>query len=287
MILSIRLKNIYVNAIMIAFNHVILFDCRKGLNMQFFNNNENNQNNFNVNANNYSQYYTSQTNILTTDFRNYMTKMFAIVGLGVLVSTLIAYYVSSNFLTIFFKFGRNTMYIMYGVMIAQIFSVIYLSYKLARGISFGFALAMFIFYTALTGITLSSVALLYTGKEIFHAFAVSGLFFIALCIIGHITNYKMLTFGKTLGFALIFFLIVQVVSMLFFPSALNSPIFDLIAIAIFAFYTVYDFQRVKYLFTLANTTEEKNRIMISGALNLYIDFLNLFIRILSLLSRKN
>lgn len=250
--------------------------------------------NNNNNQNNYNQYYQAQqaqniyqNNIVGADFKNYMTKMFAIVGVGILVSTLIAYLVASNIYSIVATFGKSAIYLMYGVMIAQIVTVLYLSYKLAKGVSYQFAFAMFIFYTALTGITLSSVAMLYTGSEIFHAFAVSGLFFIALCIIGHITDYKLLTFGRTIGFALIFFLIVQVISMIFFPNVLTSPIFDFIAIGIFAFYTVYDFQRVKYAFTLAQTTEDKNKVMLSGALSLYIDFLNLFIRILSLLSRRD
>ncbi len=249
-----------------------------------FNNNQNNIHYGNHNYNSDKYIYQSGTGELT--FKNYITKMFAIVALGIFTSALIAFLININFINIINTFGNSFLYVMYGCGIFQIVVVLYLSYKLSKGVKFGFALGMFVFYSALTGITLSAITFVYKPSEILHAFLVTGLFFTALCIIGHITNYKLLKFGNMIAFALLFFLIVQIISLFFFPSIARSMLMDFIAIAIFAFYSVYDFQRVKYMFENSRSKRDLNTAMISGALSLYLDFINLFIRILSLLSRE-
>lgn len=253
------------------------------------NNNGNNQSNYNYNQN--QQLYRAeqiyQENIVSQGFTQFMTKVFAIVALGIFVSFGVSFVIYENIFKILIFLGNGFRFAFYGIFIVQIIVVLVLSHKIKKGIALSTGLALFIFYSVLTGITFSVIGIAFSPSEIMHALLVCALFFTALCIVGHITDYKLLTYGRMIGFALIFFLIVQVISMLFFPGFLSSPIFDLIGIGIFSFYTVYDFQSIKYSYSVSTSESQKQGVMIGGALQLYLDFVNLFIYLLRLLSRKN
>lgn len=218
-------------------------------------------------------------------FTNFMTKVFLLMFVGLTVTAVIAYLALPYIVSILIS--TRSMLPIYLVLGLQIAVVVFLGYKLKKGLNLISGSVLFLFYSFLTGITFSSILIAYKLNVIIHALAITALFFIALCIIGHITNYKILTYGKMLFFALVFFVVIQFISIVFFPNFVSNPLFDMIGILIFAFYTVYDFQAMKYAYTLTSSTTERNSLLIGSALTFYLNFINLFIYILRLLSKKD
>lgn len=218
-------------------------------------------------------------------FTNFMTKMFALMFVGLAITTVVAYFSLPYIISLLFSSGSIAIF--YVIWALQIATVFFLGYKLRKGVSFSLGTGLFFVYSFLTGLTFSSILIAYKVDVILHALAITALFFAALCIIGHITNYKLLTYGRMLFFALVFFVIVQFVSFIFFPEFISNPLFDMIGILIFAFYTVYDFQAMKYAYTLTSSSTERNSLLIGSALTFYLNFINLFIYILRLLSKKD
>lgn len=218
-------------------------------------------------------------------FTNFMTKVFLLMFVGLTVTAVIAYLALPYIVSILIS--TRSMLPIYLVLGLQIAVVVFLGYKLKKGLNLISGSVLFLFYSFLTGITFSSILIAYKLNVIIHALAITALFFIALCIIGHITNYKILTYGKMLFFALTFFVVIQFISIVFFPNFVSNPLFDMIGILIFAFYTVYDFQAMKYAYTLTSSTTERNSLLIGSALTFYLNFINLFIYILRLLSKKD
>lgn len=229
------------------------------------------KNNLNVNS------FTDVTN-----FKSFMTKIYSIMSLALLVTFLTSYLVVQNF----FKL-TNPIVLIQITGFSQILLVLYISYKLSKGIELKHGLVLLFIYSVAVGITLSILGLAYEPQMIFHALAITILFFIALCIVGYMTNYKLLSYGRMLFFALLFFLLVQIISSFLFPQMLHNPIIDFIGIIIFSFYTVYDYQSIRYAYNNISTKKELNTLIVGSVLMLYINFINLFLYILRLFSNKD
>jgi len=151
---------------------------------------------------------------------------------------------------------------------------------------------MFFIYAILTGITFSFLFITYDIGTIFQAFAISALMFGAMSIYGTITKRDLTKIGSFLRMALIGLIIASIVSFFF----RNSPNFDTmtlvinyIGVLIFIGHTAYDVQRIKNMLGQANeqnAEEAIRKISVLGALILYLDFINLFLRILAILGRR-
>jgi FtsH-binding integral membrane protein len=139
-------------------------------------------------------------------------------------------------------------------------------------------------YAALSGITFSVIFIAFTKESIYQAFFITAFAFTGLSVFGFITKRDLGPLGSfcmtglfgLIGFILITFL---------FPSILTNAVsmtIDVLAILIFSGLTAYDTQKIKN-FNVANGTEDVvKKAAISGALMLYLDFINLFLSILRL-----
>jgi FtsH-binding integral membrane protein len=149
------------------------------------------------------------------------------------------------------------------------------------------ATVLFLIYSALNGLTLSVIMLVYTHAVIASAFVITAGMFAAMSLYGFVTRRDLTNLGAMLFMALIGLIIASVVSIFWHPSWLTVAI-NYIGVLIFVGLTAYDTQRLKYIaLQTQNDPALAARLSVSGALKLYLDFLNLFLFILSILGNDN
>ena len=147
---------------------------------------------------------------------------------------------------------------------------------------------MFWAFAALMGISLSSIFLVYTHTSITRVFFITAASFGALSLYGYTTKRDMTAMGSFLFMGLIGVIIASVVN-LFLASSMLQFIVSVVGVLIFAGLTAYDTQRLKndYIYGYASQGGDvSERAAITGALSLYLNFINLFTLLLQLLGQK-
>src|SRR4051812_35140974 len=165
----------------------------------------------------------------------------------------------------------------WAIVIAQFGIVITLSASVNR-LASSTASALFIAYSALTGVTLSFILLLYTGESIASTFVVAGGMFGSLALYGTFTRRNLSGFGQFMFMGLIGLVLASLVGMFWQNDGLQFMI-SFIGVIVFAGLTVYDAQRLKGL-AFATNAGGAGAVTIVGALALYLDFINLFLFLL-------
>lgn len=163
--------------------------------------------------------------------------------------------------------------------------VIGLSMLLPR-ISFTTALVMFVAYAVVTGLFLSSIFILYTYSSIYTTFLITGGMFGVMSLYGYFTKSDLTGLGNILFMALIGLIISTVVN-IFVQSSGFETLLSAFGVIIFTLLTAYDVQRIKRIAMgmLANETA-LSQIALFGALQLYLDFINLFLYLLRFMGRR-
>ena len=163
--------------------------------------------------------------------------------------------------------------------------VIGLSMSLPR-ISFTTALVMFVAYAVVTGLFLSSIFILYTYSSIYTTFLITGGMFGVMSLYGYFTKSDLTGLGNILFMALIGLIISTVVN-IFVQSSGFETMLSTFGVIIFTLLTAYDVQRIKRIAMgmLANDTA-LSQIALFGALQLYLDFINLFLYLLRFMGRR-
>ncbi|MCX7878522.1 MAG: Bax inhibitor-1/YccA family protein [Ignavibacteria bacterium] len=186
----------------------------------------------------------------------------------------------------------------YAELVYEYITVIYILMLIELAIVFGLTFAInkipsvfgfiaFIFYSALNGITLSPIFLVYTGVSIFSTFFVCAMMFAGTSLLGYITKMDLTRIGGFLTMALIGLIGAMVVN-LFLRSDTMSWIVSFIGVIIFVGLTAYDTQRIKNMAAwIDSSSEEGKKASVMGALALYLDFINMFLFLLRLLGRRN
>ena len=149
------------------------------------------------------------------------------------------------------------------------------------------ATAMFLVYAALNGVTLSVILLIYAHALVATAFLVTAVMFGATSFYGFVTKRDLTGLGAFLFMGLVGLILASVVSLFWHPTILTVLI-NYIGVFIFVGLAAYDTQRLK---VMALQTRDNPalaaRLSVSGALALYLDFLNLFLFILSILGNDS
>jgi FtsH-binding integral membrane protein len=150
--------------------------------------------------------------------------------------------------------------------------------SIARRVSSASAAAIFFVYAALTGVTLSTVFVLYTATSIATTFFITAGSFAGLSIFGAVTRRDLSAIGRFAIFALIGVIIASIVN-IFLRSGGLDWVITLGGVVVFAVLIAYDTQRLKNLFA---SGEVHGNLPIVGALTLYLDFINMFLFLLRL-----
>ena len=170
--------------------------------------------------------------------------------------------------------------------LAQIGLVWFISSRIDR-ISFLTATLLFIAYSVVTGITLSSIFFVFTESSIASVFLITAGTFGALSIFGYATKKDLTSWRTFLTMGLIGLILASVVNW-FLASETLYWIVSYAGVAIFVGLTAYDTQKIKqYVIAFANEGEEaQNKVALLGSLTLYLDFINLFLYILRIFGKR-
>ena len=148
-------------------------------------------------------------------------------------------------------------------------------------------LGIFLIYSTLTGISLSTIFSVYTSSSIASTFFISAITFGVMAITGYTTKTDLTKMGSFLYMALIGIIIASVINW-FMQSSQMHYIISVIGVLIFTGLTAYDVQKIKNIGAQVDQgSESAQKLMIMGALTLYLDFINLFLMLLRLLGNRD
>ena len=215
---------------------------------------------------------------------NKMSKFFSKVYLwmfiGLLTSGVVAYYTAVTESMLYFVSRYFTFIIILELIVVIAFSA------LRRKVSPLVAKILFLVYSIISGITLSSIFLVYEIGSIGMVFLSSALMFGLLAVYGYVTKTSLTSLGKILLFALIAVVIMSIINM-FIGNSSFSIFISIVSIVIFLGLTAYDMQKLKAVYNYYENDEaELSKASIYGALDLYLDFINIFLDLLRLFGKS-
>lgn len=203
-----------------------------------------------------------------------ITKTFLWMFLGLFATGLISFvtYKSDLF------FNTDFVAFMPFVFILELVVVLLFSFLFGKLPASVVAILYFV-YAIITGVTLACIFYVYPIQGILYAFFISALYFGALAFVGYKTDKDLTKLGTLMSIALIICIIVSIVN-IFLGLDFIDTILDWVVLFIFAGITAYDMQRIKYF------SSEDEKAHIYGAMQLYLDFINIFLRILRLFAGR-
>jgi hypothetical protein len=166
------------------------------------------------------------------------------------------------------------------VIFAPLAMVFYLSARIGS-MSLSAAQISFWVFAALMGASISSIFLVYAGESIARVFFITAASFGALSLWGYTTKKDISGWGSFLFMGLIGVIIAMLVNLFIASSALQFAI-SVIGVLVFAGLTAYDTQQIKEMYYAGDDGTVAGRKAVMGALRLYLDFINLFMLLLSL-----
>ncbi|HXK49490.1 MAG TPA: Bax inhibitor-1/YccA family protein [Clostridiales bacterium] len=215
--------------------------------------------------------------------RRFMLSVYNWMMTALLVTTGVAYFVSTSESMIMFMYGSP--FVFFGLFIAQLFAVGSLAVAV-RKMSASTAMTVFFLYAALNGLTLSFIFLVYTQAAITTAFFTAAAMFGAMSFFGYVTKMDLTSWGGFFFMGLIGIVIGSVVNM-FWASSTLYWLITYIGVFVFVGLTAYDTQKIKQMNIIGNEgTDEDKKEAIMGALTLYLDFINLFLLLLRIFGRR-
>jgi len=224
----------------------------------------------------------SQQDIIAEQQR-FITKVYGWMCFALVVTALVAMYTVSNEVLLQTIVGNQLIF--FGLLIGEIILVITLARAIQK-MSAMTATLVFIGYSALNGLTLSIVFLVFTRESLVSTFFITAITFGVMSFYGYVTKKDLTSIGNLCFMALLGVIIASVVN-IFMQSTALYWITTYIGIFVFVGLTAYDTQKIKQTNIIGNEgTEEDRKEAILGALRLYLDFINLFLLLLRLFGRR-
>ncbi|MFI3271891.1 MAG: Bax inhibitor-1/YccA family protein [Pseudomonadota bacterium] len=210
----------------------------------------------------------------------YMRGVYRWMTLGLAVTAALAFTVVSSEQLIELLFTNS--FLLIGLLVVEVGLVMGITAGINR-MSGTTASGLFLLYSALNGITLSAILLVYTQAAVFQAFVTTAGMFLAMSVYGSVTKRDLTGMGSFLTMGLFGLIIASIVN-IFMQSTMMEFIISAVGVLIFTGLTAYDTQKLKAFGESAplNDATAMQRGTILGALTLYLDFINLFIMMLRL-----
>jgi len=215
--------------------------------------------------------------------RTFIQKVYAWMGVGLAVTGACALGMASDPRMIVALVQNKVLF--YGLLIAEFGLVIALAGWIQK-MEVNTARFAFLFYSALTGVTMSVIFLVYTGGSIANAFFMTGGMFALMSAYGYATKTDLTSMGNFMFMGLIGVILASLVNWWVKSPAIEWAL-SIMSVIIFTGLTAYDTQKIKAMNIVGNAgTDEDHKEAISGALTLYLDFINLFLSLLRLTGRR-
>jgi FtsH-binding integral membrane protein len=207
-----------------------------------------------------------------------MGRVYGYMGLATLISMLVSYFVgASPELLAFFFTGA----IKWVVMFAPLIAVFAISMALANDPPKEIAVLMLAAFAAIMGLSFAVIFAVYTMSSIFTAFMGAAVLFGTMSFYGYFTKQSLDSLGKFMFVGLIAIVIASIIN-IFIGSTVMQMVISALAIIIFMGLTAYDTQQIREMVTTDSTPAAE----VSGALTLYLNFINIFLSLLQLFGDK-
>jgi FtsH-binding integral membrane protein len=219
-------------------------------------------------------------------FRNVYTYMFGALG----ISGILAYMVGTNetmFAQLFLNAAGTGLSPVFCIIAFAPFGIGLLIQMAYERLSMGFLLALFIVYSGLMGLSLSSIFMVYNMGAIASTFFVAAGAFAGMAILGYTTKTDLTKFGSLLYMVFIGMFIAGIVN-IFIGSDSMGFIIACLGVFVFTGLTAYQMQQLKEVSQQPYLSEEdRNKLSLIGGLQLYILFVNLFLSLLRILGSRD
>ena len=210
---------------------------------------------------------------------SFFTKMYGYMSAAVAVSALTAFFGSFSPTVIRFMSNPIALFAVFGVQLVLAYSMSSLKSQRSPLVS---ALGLFVF-AGLEGLLFSGIFIVYTAQNITSAFVSAFVMFAVLSFMGSTTKKDLSGIGRQARAALIAFIIVSLIN-LFLQSPMITYVFSFIGLVIFAGLTAWDTQRLRQMYLQMGSQVNVNNLALMGALQLYLDFINIFIFLLNIIT---
>jgi FtsH-binding integral membrane protein len=221
---------------------------------------------------------------VSSGIQAYMAQVYGWMTCGLLLTAFVAWYAANTPAILQFIFSSQITF--FGLIILQLGLVFVISGMVNR-LSGSVATGLFMLYSALTGLTLSSIFIVYTSSSIASTFVVAGGMFGAMSFYGYTTKRDLSGIGSMLFMALIGIVLASVVNIWLKSTALMWAV-TYIGVLVFVGLTAYDTQKLKRMGEQldVNDRDHFRKYSIVGALTLYLDFINLFLMLLRIFGNR-
>ncbi len=213
--------------------------------------------------------------------RAFMLKVYNYMCLGLGVTGAVALFTASSPAMMQAIFGTPLQWL---VMLSPLAFILIMSFGINK-LSPGACQALFWAFSAVMGLSMASVFIVFTGTSIARVFFITAAAFAGLSLYGYTTKKNLSGMGSFLIMGLIGILIAMVVNIFLASSALHFAI-SVLGVLIFAGLTAYDTQRIKLSYYAADGAAVAEKKAIYGALSLYLDFINMFYFLLALFGNR-
>ncbi len=240
-----------------------------------------------------NEYYQEHQNVVgdysAAGLNIFMSKVFGRMFLGLLLTALTSAAFIYGIMNVDFVYLLATnSFFFYGMIVGEFLLVIALNAAINKISSFTAGM-LFALYAMANGITLSFVFLAYLGEPwvIMRAFIMTAVFFGTMSVYGLVTKADLTSAGKIFTVGLFALIITSVINM-FIGSSTMDYIVCIAGLGIFIGLTAYDVQKLKnfYMHQSAADGQVMSKVAIIGALQLYLDFINIFLFLIRILGRK-
>lgn len=210
----------------------------------------------------------------------FFTKVYLWMFIGLLLSTISSYFTFVNPAMNSFVYNAFGLILIIELIVVITFSL------LRRKVSPMGAKIMFIVYSIISGLTLSSIFIVYKLSSIITVFLSAAVMFGLLALYGYFTNQDLTSFSKLLIFGLLAVVIMSIINIFVTSQSFDITI-SIISIIIFLGLTAWDMQNLKKIYYYyENDYDALDKSAIYGALDLYLDFINIFLDLLRLFGKS-
>lgn len=207
-----------------------------------------------------------------------MGRVYGYMGLATLVSMLVSFFVGTNTELVQFFFTGITKWI---VMFAPLIAVFGITMVLNTNPPKETAVMLLAIFSAIMGLSFAVIFAVYTMGSIFNAFMGASVLFGTMSFYGYFTKRSLDSLGKFMFVGLIAIVIASIIN-IFIGSTVMQMVISALAIVIFMGLTAYDTQQIREIVS----TDSSPAAEVTGALTLYLNFINIFLSLLQLFGDK-
>lgn len=219
------------------------------------------------------------------ELREFYNKIYLQVGIGLFLSFIVSYITANMFTNVLIQLLMNKWFFIFICIIelGMVISCNYLIMKVNPIVKYVYYL-----YCLVSGFTLSTIFLLYTQNSIINIFLITSILFLVLSFIGTKTERDLSSLNKFLLMSLLGIIIASIIN-LFLRNNIFDFIITIVGIIVFSGLIIVDNKKIKDFYYKHNVSIENNEVdcfVFSMALQLYLDFINLFLKLLRILGKK-